>query len=317
MKRKITIFLISLILLSLLSSCELFTERADDITVYALFVGLDYADEAGFDSLNTLDGTIRDAKEMAAASASLYSYYGIGFEGYLSIQSQEDATDEEDALYPSKEKILQRIAAIKERMDDNDIFIFYFAGHGIEDETERGYLIVASDDDSVEYETLGVGYLSSALNSLPGNSVVILDSCYSGEHVSPYPLYSDNVVETFNPHTFSLVASKDDQTSIELELDNGETHGYFTLAFLHSLGWVHTETTTANLYYGDNSSDKRAYSVTGHIEKHEGEMITLEDIADSIRNKEVNSLYDVSWFISQNYQLSSGPTGIILFTERW
>ena len=218
----------------------------------------------------------------------------------------------------AKENITQMIEDIGTQMDEDDIFIFYFAGHGIADVEERGFLVVGPEEGTQTYTLMGMGDLSNSINALPGNHVVILDSCYSGNHVSTYPLDSSVSSPNFDPHTFTLAASTDEEPSYELEnVINGETHGYFTLAILDYLGWKHNETTTVDIYTGDNLLTKQQYSVTGHIEESSLGTITLEDIADSIQKKVVNKKYNISSFISQNYMISSGPTNIILFDKKW
>ena len=69
MRIKHLLFVIFIIALPLLISCELVTTNDNEIEVYALFVGLDYDTTfiTPFTSLPSLKGTIPDAKEMAEA----------------------------------------------------------------------------------------------------------------------------------------------------------------------------------------------------------------------------------------------------------
>lgn len=69
---------------------------------------------------------------------------------------------------------------------DEDIIIFTFSGHGFADSSSThaiGDLVLSTKNSKGEYKSLSLKELSSILESLGGNKIVILDSCYSGNFI--------------------------------------------------------------------------------------------------------------------------------------
>ena len=110
--------------------------------------------------------------------------------------------------------------------DDNEIALFYFAGHGHIDST--GGYILASDasrgDEGVSLNDM----LVYANNSKSKNKVILLDSCHSGIAGSP-PVASENAL--LSEGLTILTASTKDQYATE---KNGR--GIFTTLLVDALG---------------------------------------------------------------------------------
>lgn len=51
-----------------------------------------------------------------------------------------DPRNDKDNFYPTKLNIEEKLDAILRFSDPNDLFIFYFSGHGISDPDETGFL---------------------------------------------------------------------------------------------------------------------------------------------------------------------------------
>lgn len=316
MKRIILFIIIPLLLVSFIS-CELINPTQPDVNIYGLFVGLDYQNS----SINDLTGTINDAKEMAAAFYTLADAYGIDFTGYLALQ-EGASRDYEHLLYPSRENLLARILDIGDKMDEDDLFIFYYAGHGVGsleelDNGTYGTLVTAPEENSnpgvYNYSYLTMDDLSSALRLVPGVKVILLDSCFSGAHVDAYPRINSIDSPNYDPTQFYLTAAMEDQLS--WEGSNYAGHGYFTYSFLDYLDWKQTGNTTFSMYT-DNSIDSinNSIVVNGQFSSNRLEnlppYLTLEDIASSIKKERVGRVY-------QERKMTSGPTNVLLFHKDW
>ena len=65
-------------------------------------------------------------------------------------------------------------------VDDNDISLFYYSGHGAGDYYGKSYIgALCGTDDSY----LQVDELRALLDTVPGKKIVLLDSCFSGNHI--------------------------------------------------------------------------------------------------------------------------------------
>ena len=309
--KKIPTFIFVLLLLFSFISCELFYPTQPDVDIFGLFVGLDYNNS----STTNLNGTINDAKEMTAAFYTLADAYGTSFKGYLALQ-EGTSRNYDNLLYPSKTNLLERIEDIGELMNEDDLFIFYYAGHGVEESDQtslyHGALVTAPEDISENNTYLTMSDLSSALSALPGVKVILLDSCFSGTHVAPYPL--DETIDSprYDPSQFYLTAAMEDQESWEGSEYNG--HGFFTYSFLNYLQWNQVGSTTIEVYINNSIEIADSVAVTGEISdtnlSHLPPYISLEDIASSIKKLRAGT-------VSQEKKITSGPTNVLLFHEDW
>ncbi|NCB01981.1 MAG: caspase family protein [Spirochaetia bacterium] len=313
--RKIASILLIILILTFSISCELFNPTQPDVNIYGLFVGLDYINS----DVNNLNGTINDTREMAAAFYTLANAYGIDFEGYLALQEGSD-TPYDDLLYPSKENILALIEEIGTHMKSNDLFIFYYAGHGLGSRylpthPSNGFLVTAKENDSEDYSQFSTTELSDALSAINGTKIIILDSCFSGAHVSPYPKEETIISPRYEANQFYLTASMENQESWE-----SDGHGYFTLNFLEYLGWQQsaTEQTHIEMYSGNSIIVKEEIDVYGKfpsgVLSSLPHYISLTDIASSLPTLRV-STRPVP--IYQEKKITSGPTNVLLFNKDW
>ncbi len=290
--KRLLLTLSMLLLLLIVSSCELFMPPPPKPTIYLLAVGLDY-----LETKNHLDGTIPDTVELAAA---LY-YRGkeMGVEVNLTLMLQEIGRDNTDPkLDPTRDNIFAQIERLQSEIGTNDIFIFYFAGHG----NAEGSLVVG--DGLIETEEL-----LEQLDTIKATKLLILDSCYSGAHEVPYPRSpkSRETNLTYNPSQFFLLASKADKESYETH--HPDSHGYLTLILLEALGWDHAGSSEIV------NSDSSNLEVKGHIPLgsrslvERGGNIYLSDLYAYIRGYR-NSR-------GQRPQTGKGPIDLILFSRHW
>lgn len=291
-------------------SCELVMEKPPKPTIHGLYVGLDYTNS----TLRNLEGTINDANELAAAIQTRGKEMGVTVKTTLMLQNGNN-TQLSPFLYPSKKHILACIETIDLCMSENDIFLFYFAGHG----EENSGSIATAKIETKEYELLSVDELKAKLAAVKGTKLLILDSCYSGSHLIDYPGdatdKSQVIIETgYDPHQFYLLSASATQSSEEI-LCNGHIHGYFTAYLLEGLGWHHDKSTSLSVTNeGTEVVDTEEYEIVGHIPKnsiapaqHHG-MIRVGDLYADIPSAQ---LYN------QTPQTGRGPLDMVLFSEKW
>jgi uncharacterized caspase-like protein len=129
---------------------------------YAVFFATDQYDST---ELPTLSNPVSDANKLAAALQTEY-----GFD-----------TDVEVGL--NSEDILNKIAAYREKLQPNDQFFVYFAGHGIYFQEDGVGFIAAKDSvpDNLSQAGIQYGILRNMLNLFPCKHILLaLDVCFGG-----------------------------------------------------------------------------------------------------------------------------------------
>lgn len=159
--------------------------------------------------------------------------------------------------------ILQSIQTSFSTADSHDVSYFYFSGHGWSDgstATILPYDAIAADSSN----DISVNDLASALGSIAGTKVVILDSCYSGGFIgkefpgrgmpSPDSLreYNESVLESFAlqdamvpksslaSSLFKVIVSASGDQICHETLNHpidGYPYGYFSAALCEGCGY--------------------------------------------------------------------------------
>jgi hypothetical protein len=335
-KKKALLIVIVLFTLLALLSCELFLEKPPKPTIHALVIGLDYKNNYYDDGTtpytpDNLNGTINDAKEIAAA---LYRRgEEMGTEVKVTLMLQEGTSPlpvtVADAqtnypLYPLIENIQTQLQRIDNEMTDNDILLVYYAGHGYGGPTTpeqyQGALALAETQEAIG-DPVKVEDLQATLAIIKGTKLLIMDSCYSGTHESEYPTRppdDDNasVHLVYDPSQFYLLASAPDELSWELA--GVETHGYFTGQVLENLGWKHEDFTEIEVY--DPDTGTRTETIVGNIAT--GSEAPIErngtiSLGDLFANIPIHTASDGGTRVNQTPQTGNGPLDLVLFSEHW
>ncbi len=131
---------------------------------HALVVGIDR-----YDHWPNLEYATRDADEMAAFLKRK--------DFQVTVLTNQNAT---------RQKIWNQLETLRQSVDANSRFVFYFAGHGQTEDRpggrERGY-ILPSDADAYDWEgtMLPMDRLNRKIKSFPAKHILLaFDSCYSG-----------------------------------------------------------------------------------------------------------------------------------------
>ena len=274
-KSGLIIFAVFLLLFSVSCDTSFFAHDGQKVTV--MVVGLDYASKNlswGSYSIPQLNGTINDAKEIGAALDSLYRDRDIEHEMVFMI-SEGGNVIFKDSLYPTSSNVLKAIDKLK--LDEDDLFVFYFAGHGFLQQRVEGRVVknnlqlitaeqyIGSPCTSLDYETL-----LASFRSLPCRSAVIIDACYSGSfdpmnNTTPASfessirnIFEENIVTREDNNISVLAAAKWNERSWEgykVKFPDGseEEHGQFSGSILDILGWTHSNTATTVVKNVDGS----------------------------------------------------------------
>jgi hypothetical protein len=131
----------------------------------ALCIGIDQ-----YTSYPALECAVSDAKDMAGV------FKGYGFDD-VTLITDADA---------KKRKIVNELLRLKAEADKDDLFVFFFAGHGqtvpLQDGGEMGYLIPSDCKQGDEIDDgISMGIIKDIADTMPNRHILFLvDSCYSG-----------------------------------------------------------------------------------------------------------------------------------------
>ncbi len=304
MKRPLIMIITALLLLTLLG-CEILQPKPDKPKIYFLGVGLDYKN-----TLNGhLEGTIADTKELASAIYHRGQEMNIEIEITLMLQEKEIYGDG-SPLYPLIDNVQAQIERIKEKLTPSDIFIFYFAGHGVANSGGQSGDLTLGVNVGGESEFLTIDELYNQLKEIEATKLLILDSCYSGSHQIPYPLNPKDREDEelrYLASQFYLLASAADEES--WETNHPDNHGFMTLQLLEALGWDHSGSSTIKDF------ENTPFIINGHIPVgstspiEKGGNIYLSDLFKYIRGGRSPN--------HQKAQTGDGPIELILFSRHW
>ena len=221
---------------------------------------------AGLDYLNsdvpTLNGTVDDAAEVAMCLKSIYEAKGIRVGITLMTASGQDC-DTSDPLYPTAENILARLWEIKP--GPQDIFVFYWSGHG--DVDEKGLFLAAAATQGLSYSKLYTQDIIDVVRSMGCPAVLLVDSCYSGATLTQDGRIA--VIASCRAQERSVM------THVRTEEGIVEGHSLFTSVLLECLGWVHGT---------ENQGNLGAVPVYGRLARVP-DRTSVQELADQIRKR--------------------------------
>ena len=308
-----------LMIILLVSACELFWDEPAPPTLRVLIVALDYHHTSQFEAypISHINGPIVDAKELAVALAHLGSETHFAMETQVTMMLEESGYVSDDDRIPSQERIFNQMRRYEASGDleaaDNDLFLFYYAGHG---GANGASLITASEDGSTAAKVITSDELLERMSAIPGRKVLLLDTCHSGQAITVYPRTEAQRSQLpYNPHLFTITASAADQLSHESEFTVfSHKHGWFSYYLLEALGWNHFHITGSSAMI-----EGREISVLGSlmskydIPVYRKTEILLGDIYRYI----MHQFGPVrNWLHMQTPQTSGGPTDIVLLSNR-
>ncbi len=269
--RKALLIILSAIMLF---SCEYFYSEKANAKLYMIAMGIGYKHTT---SISTLDYTSSDAAAVSEQIRNIvdgrmdyeiYTYTDTenGFEVSLMASTGDKDVYLKFETNPSLNEISELFEDILGSSGEEDLIIFYYAGHGVED---TGDLVYSYEYNSGSYNTISVRTMlddDGLLSPYSARKLIILDSCYSGVFIEEGDLASTNTYkektikdddysylefynliksvklsfETLNssnsamPEAYVLSASSADQMAYEA---SSLEHGYFTYSLLSYLDY--------------------------------------------------------------------------------
>ena len=240
--------LLILLSLSLLLGCELMSDPPEEGKTHHLAIALSYDGT----NVNSLNGTLPDAIELEKAFTALFA----GKEHTSTLMLQDGSDSLSDSFLPTKAHVIEQIESLSDAMDEQDILIISYSGHGDVDGSLVLYrssgVILDTDEEPFADSLLSVRELYESLESCKGSVLLLIDSCYAGNFVqeseTSYSLIERNAYlqEIYDQYftegsytrpVFVLAATTYDNYAHETDYDDPPIHGEFTRPLLEALGW--------------------------------------------------------------------------------
>ena len=131
----------------------------------ALCIGIDQ-----YNSYPELECAVNDATDIAGV------FKGYGFDD-VKLITNTDA---------KRKKVINELLRLKAEANKDDLFVFYFAGHGqtvtLKDGGQMGYLIPSDCNQGDEIDNaISMGIIKDIADTMPNRHILFLvDACYSG-----------------------------------------------------------------------------------------------------------------------------------------
>jgi len=171
----------------------------------------------------------------------------------------------------NKANILEQVKVLTSKVGPEDVFLFYYAGHGvmnINKENESEFFVVThnvtnlyGDTEMLKEKAISASEIMEfSKNILAGKQLFILDACQSGAAIKAFATRGDNREKAIaqlarSTGTFFLTASQDIQYANEA---GNLQHGLFTYAILEAL--------SGNADSGRNDKKITANEIKAYVE---------------------------------------------------
>lgn len=294
--RRVFAFLLTIILLACLCSCELSYQAPAVGKMRILVYGNDYSYGIGhgnkvYDkdgnlmkgySAPKLEKTVNDATQVGRALAKLAEKAHIDDHEEIYLTDPADVT---------KDRLVLELETLADSSSENDITIIFFSGHGFGVSKKQAYgtdtavlSYMATRYPSIPDSSIlfPVSDFLTLVNAIKGVKVVLGDFCYSGSLVQSnnfsvtsgeYSLldpatlffrYRDDICGSSS--LFCLSASR----YYELSYENAPNHGNFTNALLEALGWDE-ENQCLKTAEAEKNGRITLFEIANYVTAHDGE----------------------------------------------
>jgi WD40 repeat protein len=142
-----------------------FVNPAKVPNLYVLTAGINQYDDASL----TLNFAVKDATELAAAFAA-QARKGLFAEVHTEVLADKEAR---------RQALLDHILEVRKKVKANDLFVVYFAGHGVKEKEEFYLLPVEAKVSALATSALSGTDLRQALGEFPCQVLLMLDACHS------------------------------------------------------------------------------------------------------------------------------------------
>lgn len=257
--KKFLIVLLTILLL--LTSCEIITKQnKSQRNVYLISLALNYnTTNYGLNcTINDQNAIFDEIKYLSHSTSSPFSYYLLTEDGNnLKINDNgiinNETIDFNSSSYRIKDLLLSKLSNYSSMMDENDLLIFHYSGHGDED----GSLVYHLKTSPLKKYKISTEEIANSIQGYKGSKLLVLDSCFSGafydELSSEYDKNSINHLFEAPQTRRNIYALTAASSSEEAWEDN--VFGKLSKHFLEALGY-NTNTKTPGkksktLWYSD------------------------------------------------------------------
>jgi WD40 repeat protein len=197
--------------------------KAEKPALYVLAVGVDAY--PGLPRNWQLGGAVNDATLLKETFDKYSSPLFRKIEPYL-VTDRTAA----DKRLPTKQGILDGLKWLRQKMTRDDVGVFFFAGHGVQDEQDREYYLLPRDGDPKHLKDTALSRpeIKRQMQVLPGRVLVLLDACNAGA----IGLLFDDLSRELTDEDCGVVvmgAARPRESALE------DHHGFFSISLIEGL----------------------------------------------------------------------------------
>ncbi|MBM3464739.1 MAG: hypothetical protein FJX76_21790, partial [Armatimonadetes bacterium] len=296
---------LSILLLSVALAWWSLSASAAEGSKWALVVGVDHYDSGQITPLRCAGADARELAKTLVESA--------GFPGsHVVVMTSEAAGDDR----PTAVNVLRRLAGFGKTVRAGDDFVFYFSGHGMEQDSESFLLTADSQTDStalLQFSSLSVKRVQQALSEIKATRVLkLVDACRNdpragrggGDNAMTEGFARDLVLAGHQgagvEAVVTLFSCKPKQRSYEGY--NG--HGYFTYFLVEGLRGA----------AAGNDGVIRISDLAAYLERHVADTVGLrENGKEQVPMADLTGTGAMSWVLARSAAARpSTPTTVAL-----
>ncbi len=138
----------------------------------------------------------------------------------------------------TRNEIMDGLDWLRRQMTQKDFGVFFFAGHGVKDETNTLYFLPADvDKDKLARSAIDGDVLAKELMKTVGQLTVILDACHSGAigGRNQDRGLTENLLKDLTSEDKGIAMMASATGREKAQESNEHQHGLFTLALLEAL----------------------------------------------------------------------------------
>ncbi|MCB1143374.1 MAG: caspase family protein [Leptospiraceae bacterium] len=194
---------------------------------YAIIIGINKYSDSGISQLSK-------ARNDAKAVHKIFSEYGH-FDSIALMTDDADPGDSE-RLFPTKQNIEYKIRSYLSTANSNDMFIFFFSGHGISNGHGDNFLITQDTNlINKEKEALAVNWVVDEFKKKNIKKVLLmLDACRETVYTTKSVSRDDIIPKDFNEGNVSATFYSTKQGHFSYEDDESD-YGVFTKYLIYGM----------------------------------------------------------------------------------
>ena len=189
-----------------------------NLYVFAVGIG-NYHDK----NLPPLKYTVKDCKDFVAA---IQTKKGKPYNDvFTHVLLDESAT---------RDSIYEGIAWLKRHVTQNDVAIFYYAGHGFRDEKDRFFFANIDGDTEKNYKNMSAGDFKNQINDISGKVLLFVDACYSGAIYQTRSAAAEHFVEQLTRSGDGKIMYASSSADTKSREDDKWQNGVFTKVLIEA-----------------------------------------------------------------------------------